>query len=147
MPLPIVHYAAAGGIIIDEEMLLVLDRPKRNEVRLPKGHVEPGEDAAAAALRETAEESGYCDLRIVADLGSQVVEFEYEGKHIVRTEHYFLMALNSKRKVRRSAKDRAQFNVLWLSLNQAVSRLTFAAEQREAQNAIAAYVQLLQSGA
>ena len=99
------RYAAAGGMVIDDGRMLVLDRPSRGEVRLPKGHMEAGEDAAETALRETMEESGYADLGIVADLGSQVVEFEFEGDHVVRTEHYFLLALVSETQVRRSKQD------------------------------------------
>ena len=38
------RYAAAGGVVVDGDRMLVLERPERNEVRLPKGHVEPGED-------------------------------------------------------------------------------------------------------
>ncbi len=74
------QYAAAGGVVIDDGRMLLLDRPLRREVRLPKGHIDPGETAAQAALRETAEESGYDDLEIMSDLGSQVVKFNFQGK-------------------------------------------------------------------
>ena len=81
------QYRAAGGVVLQQGVvpdldprqpyLLVLDRPSRNEVRLPKGHIDHGESAAEAALRETVEEAGYTDLEIVADLGEQIVEFDY----------------------------------------------------------------------
>jgi len=89
----IVRYVAAGGVVVHESRVLVLFRSNRSEVRLPKGHVEPGEEIEAAALRETREESGYADLTVKADLGTQVVEFDYNGRHVVRTERYFLMTL------------------------------------------------------
>ena len=57
------RYLAAGGVVVHDNQVLVLRRPHRAEVRLPKGHVEPGEDAAEAAIRETQEESGYQDVR------------------------------------------------------------------------------------
>jgi 8-oxo-dGTP pyrophosphatase MutT (NUDIX family) len=85
------RYTAAGGVVVDGARMLVLDRSERSEVRLPKGHVEAGEDLAATAVRETQEESGYADLDVVADLGEQIVEFDLLGDHVVRTEHYFLM--------------------------------------------------------
>ena len=131
-----VSYFAAGGVVIDCDRLLLLDRPDRNEVRLPKGHVEPNESVQRAALRETTEESGYADLEIVADLGSQVVEFDLTDTHIIRTEHYFLLRLCSNRKVSRDKKDAAQFAVRWAPLHDAVQDLTFAAEQAVAQRAI-----------
>ncbi len=137
--MPIVRYAAAGGVVIDRGRMLLLDRPDRQEVRLPKGHIEPGEDPAAAALRETREESGYADLAAVRDLGCRVVEFDHAGQHYVRTEHYFLMALVSQRRSERSFQDATQFRVLWVPLDQAPDRLTFAAEQDAARRAIAAF--------
>ena len=76
-----VRYAAAGGVVVQRDVLqglpaaethlLLLDRPRRAEVRLPKGHIDPGESAEEAALRETCEESGYCDLDVLADLGGE----------------------------------------------------------------------------
>jgi len=47
-----------------------------HEVRLPKGHIEPGEDDRSAALREVCEESGYCDLDVLADLPPQAAHGE-----------------------------------------------------------------------
>lgn len=133
-----VRYISAGGVVIDGERMLVLDRPSRGEIRLPKGHIDAGESAEEAALRETIEESGYADLEIECDLGEQVVEFEYAGKLITRTEHYFLMRLRSDRTEPRTLKDEEQFRVLWLPLAQAVEELTFAAEQEMARRAILA---------
>jgi 8-oxo-dGTP pyrophosphatase MutT (NUDIX family) len=131
----VVHYESAGGIVVDGERVLLLDRPARNEVRLPKGHVDPGETAEQAALREVTEESGYADLEIVANLGVAPVEFDFEGKHVVRTEHYFLMRLRSDRTVERDAKDRDQFRIRWAPLADAPALLTFPAEKERAQAA------------
>ncbi|MCB0130422.1 MAG: NUDIX domain-containing protein [Caldilineaceae bacterium] len=133
-----VQYTAAGGIVVHNRAVLLLDRKGRGEVRLPKGHVEEGESHTDAALRETMEEAGYADLRVVADLGSQVVKFDYNGKHFVRTEHYYLMQLESERQIPRNKKDAAQFAVLWVPLAEAAEKLTFAAEQAMVQRAIEA---------
>ena len=132
------RYSAAGGVVVHEGNVLLLLRPNRNEIRLPKGHIEEGEDPVTAALRETAEESGYDDLEIVADLGSKVVEFDYNGRHFVRTEHYFLMSLRSDRQCVRDAKDQAQFAVRWAPFNAALDELTFEAERETVRRAISA---------
>ncbi len=109
------QYIAAGGVVIDDGRMLLLDRPLRREVRLPKGHIDPGETAAGAALRETAEESGYADLEITGDLGRQVVSFNFQGDDFVRTEHYFLMRLHSDAQTSPQPKRRgAQFMPIWL---------------------------------
>jgi 8-oxo-dGTP pyrophosphatase MutT (NUDIX family) len=119
--------------------MLVLDRPGRSEVRLPKGHVENGEDLAAAAVRETQEESGYADLAVVADLGELTVAFDYAGDHVIRTEHYFLLDLRSQRRIKQPVKDARQFKPLWLTFDDAATRLTFPAEQEFARRAAAAH--------
>lgn len=133
------NYTAAGGVVIHDGKMLLLDRPTRGEIRLPKGHIEAGETPMEAALRETEEESGYADLEVVTDLGSQVVEFVYKGNEVMRVEHYFLMRLRSDWQVPRNAQDHGQFRPLWLPIEDAPSQLTYAAEQETARRAIAAY--------
>lgn len=132
----IVRYSAAGGVVIHAGQMLLLNRPSRGEVRLPKGHIEPGETAEVAALRETAEEAGYAEITIVADLGEHEVRFEYAGETFIRNEHYFLMRLDGDGRQPRSAKDAAQFEVIWVDLEEAADRLTYAAEQAVARRAV-----------
>lgn len=134
-----VEYVAAGGVIIHNDQMLLLDRPKRGEVRLPKGHVDPGETHRETALRETIEETGYFELAIVADLGERLVEFEYEDQHYRRTEHFYLMRKLGDGQEPRSPKDAKQFRPMWVPLAEAVELLTYLAEQEVAQHAIAVY--------
>src|SRR5262245_46656739 len=59
----------AAGILItrgaaDERKLLLLRNRRRGEWGFPKGHLEPGEDAAAGAARELAEETGITEYRL-----------------------------------------------------------------------------------
>ncbi len=133
-----VYYESAGGVVIHNGAMLLLDRPSRGEVRLPKGHIDPGESPEMAALRETTEESGYADLEIVQPLSMNDVEFTDGNKQVVRTEHYFLVHMLSERTMRRDEKDADEFAVLWVTLDKAPARLTFEAEQAVAQSAIAA---------
>jgi 8-oxo-dGTP pyrophosphatase MutT (NUDIX family) len=123
----VVCYTAAGGVVVHDDCVLVLRRPSRGEVRLPKGHVDPGEALQATALREVHEESGYADLVLKADLGSQVVEFDYQGRHVVRTEHYFLMVLGDSSDP--SSSGEKQFQPEWLTWEEALAELTFEAER------------------
>ena len=136
-----VSYVAAGGVIIEEGQMLLLDRPSRGEIRLPKGHVDPGETHDETALRETVEETGYADLEIVADLGERLVEFDREGRHYRRTEHYYLLRKNSDYQELRPRKDEEQFRPFWVPMTEAVNLLTYLAEQEVAQHAIETYQQ------
>lgn len=133
------EYESAGGVIIDGEKMLLLDRPSRGEVRLPKGHVEPGESPAETALREVQEETGIGALEILEDLGERIVEYEYEAVHYRRVERYFLMRQIGSDWVERPPKDAKQFHPVWIPLDEAPETLTYAAEQDAASRAISAY--------
>jgi 8-oxo-dGTP pyrophosphatase MutT (NUDIX family) len=132
------HYTAAGGVVVGIDRVLILRRPDRDEVRLPKGHVEKGESARETSLREVMEESGYADLGIIADLGHQTVEFDYKGKHVIRDERYFLMRLRSSRRIEREPQEH-QFLPDWLTWDKALSELTFEAEREWVRRAREAY--------
>jgi 8-oxo-(d)GTP phosphatase len=120
-----VRYVAAGGVVVERDLVLVLDRPSRDQIRLPKGHVEPGEDVEAAAVREVLEESGYTGV-VQADLGDQIVEFDYADRHWIRTERYFLMTLAPAVDV---ADCEPQFAPRWVSWDEADRVLTFEPER------------------
>lgn len=133
------EYEAAGGVVIHDGCMLLLDRPSRGEVRLPKGHIEPGEMPDETALREVQEETGIGDLVIVADLGSRTVEYDYKNVHYRRAEQYYLMQPVGGEPSEQSAKDAEQFQPFWASLDEAVFLLTYEAERDVARDAIEVY--------
>ncbi|MGD2216648.1 MAG: NUDIX domain-containing protein [Gemmatimonadales bacterium] len=122
------RYTAAGGVVVHDQCVLVLRRPSLGEIRLPKGHVQDGESVQEAALRETTEETGCTHLTVEADLGTQLVEFDHQGRHVVRTERCFLMALAPNSTVSPDLSEK-QFDPVWLAWEEAVCQLTFAAER------------------
>ncbi len=60
---------AAGAVLHRDGKIAVVHRPRRGDWSLPKGKLEPGEDDAAAALREVLEETGHRAV-IEHDLGT-----------------------------------------------------------------------------
>ncbi|MCL7454885.1 MAG: NUDIX domain-containing protein [Anaerolineae bacterium] len=114
------------------EKVLILLRPGRQgpsgraEMRLPKGHIEPGESHLQAALREVEEEAGLAEIRALASLGHQTVEFDWQGAHHIRQEHYFLMRVLGEV---RTGSAESQFEPLWLSWEEALTKVTFEAER------------------
>jgi ADP-ribose pyrophosphatase YjhB (NUDIX family) len=139
-PVPINRYDAAGGVVVRGEKVLVLIRRERNDIRLPKGHIEHGETPQEAALREVTEESGFSDLEICNDLGTQRVEFERNGKRTIRTEHYFLMMLCSEQNQNQPEPDRLP---VWLDWGDALEQLTYDAEKEWIRKALLAVPKLL----
>jgi len=126
-----ITYTAAGGVVMDATgtRVLLLVRPARDEVRLPKGHVDPDEDIADTALREVTEETGYDDVELISDLGEQLVAFPWEKKIVLRTEHYYLMRARSTHQIARPPADDQQFFPVWVKWEEASKHLTFEAEQ------------------
>lgn len=130
-----VHYQAAGGVVLGpDDRVLLIERTVdgQHEVRLPKGHIDAGETAAEAAQREVCEETGYCDLTLVADLGWQTTTFLRAGATVVRDERYYLMRLGSdqQRQPKFTSAREALFRNLWAAnLDEAEELLTFEAER------------------
>lgn len=135
--LPIHTYESAGGLVVQDGQVLLVRKRQVAEVRMPKGHIEPGEDRTQAALREVREETGYAHLQLVADLGTLTAEFPLDGKWIVRHESAFLMALDDMMTVPRDAKDTARFEPVWVPLADAPTLLTFETEKEFARRVLA----------
>lgn len=145
------RHRTAGGIVINGagEMLVLIRDVERvgklvHEVRLPKGHIDPGETDEQAAKREVAEESGYHHVEIIGDLGTAVSEFTFRDRRNVRTEHYYLMRLTDPRRdaPQPTHADEALFVPEWLPPAAAADALTYPSEKGFAQRAIAALATL-----
>ena len=111
--------AQAGGIVLREDpdaprFLLVRARKNPEHWIFPKGHVEPGETAEAAAVREVREEAGVLATPLVP-VGA--VEFE-DRSRTVRVEYFLL------RHERDVAADEAR-ETRWCAFDDALALLTF----------------------
>lgn len=88
---------SAGGLVVDlggavprAALIGRTDRRGRLLWSLPKGHIERGETAEQAAVREVAEETGI-NGEIMAELGSVDFWFMAEGRRVHKTVRHFLM--------------------------------------------------------
>ena len=103
-----------------------LDRRGRLLWSLPKGHVEEGETAEAAAVREVMEETGITG-RVVAPLGTIDFWFVADGRRIHKTVHHFLLLATAGEL---SDDDVEVAQVEWVPLAQLGDRLAYADERR-----------------
>ena len=70
MPQRMIRTESAGGVVLNRAGQVLIVNQKGTSWSLPKGHVEAGEDALAAARREIEEESGVAELDYVGECGS-----------------------------------------------------------------------------
>ena len=66
----LIHTESAGGVVLNGAGQVLVVNQKGTSWSLPKGHVEEGEDALAAARREIQEEAGVTQLEYLGDFGS-----------------------------------------------------------------------------
>ena len=109
----------AGGIAFrgsgrDLKILLVTSKKQPGFWLFPKGHVEPGETAAEAGVRETQEEAG-----VTGDLlgPAGTLEYDWSGKRY-RVEYFLIRATSEA-----PANDGR--TIAWLAFDEALERLSF----------------------
>ena len=130
-------YRSAGGFVVHNGQFLLIHKLINGEIRMPKGHIEPGEARAAAAIREVREETGYADVTVLADLGTQTAQFVRYERPTVREESAFLLKLESEETAARTLEDEDRFEPFWAPAAQAPALLTFETEQEFARRALA----------
>ncbi len=128
-----VEETSAGGLVVDSSttppraaLIARHDRRGRLVWSLPKGHVEPGETAEQAAVREVEEETGIRS-RVTATLGTIDFWFVADGRRIHKTVHHYLLeALGGEL----SDEDVEVVEVQWFPLPQLAEVLAYADERR-----------------
>ncbi|MEA2386116.1 MAG: hypothetical protein QOJ22_290 [Thermoleophilaceae bacterium] len=134
---PLVREFSAGGLVVRR----MRGRPYIAAVRvkdgtvlaLPKGHIEPGESGADAAVREVREETGI-DSRVVEKLDDIRYWYTRDGARVLKVVSFFLLGYRSGsvRDYQREEVDGAE----WLALEEAPGRLAYRGERRMAEAAL-----------
>jgi diadenosine hexaphosphate hydrolase (ATP-forming) len=114
-----------GGIVFQArecqpQVLLVGARKAPGQWIFPKGHLEPGESAGSAALREVNEEAGV-EGRLVGPVG-EPIEFR-SGAEPVRVQYFLIQATRDGASPEGRPKQ-------WLPIEPALSTLSFEESRR-----------------
>ena len=85
---------SAGGVVYRMDgttPLFLLIRDSYQNWGFPKGHLETGERAEDAAVREVREETGLADLTVRGAIETIDWHFRFRGKLVHKVCHFFLM--------------------------------------------------------
>ncbi len=85
---------SAGGVVKNKEGKILVVSQRGTSWSLPKGHIEPGENAREASKREIEEESGLTNITFIKELGTysrfKIAKDGGEDTSEKKTLHIFL---------------------------------------------------------
>lgn len=118
-----VKVESAGGVVLNNQgLILVVSQPGKSW-SLPKGRVEKGESRIAAARREIFEETGLKNLKLVKELGHyKRFGGTDTGKKELKTIFMFLFKTSQKML---KSKDLANKQAKWVPKEQVTKLLTY----------------------
>lgn len=127
---PTVAETSAGGLAVDRSagrgvLIARLDKRGRTLWSLPKGHIEPGESAEQAAVREVHEETGV-SATVLAPLGTIAFWFMADGTRVRKTVHHYLLDAHT---TDLSDEDPEVSEVAWFPLDEVTAQLAYADER------------------
>ena len=117
---------SAGGVVvrrIEGRMHLLVIRDPYQNWGLPKGHLESGEMAADAALREVREETGLSALDMGPGLGTIDWYFRMGDQVIHKYCEFFLMGSSEGEPTPELAEGITE--VVWVPLEEATERISY----------------------
>ena len=105
----------AGGVVISKKGKVLLVNQRGNSWSLPKGHIEEGEDAKTAAIREIEEEAGITRLIFIKDLGSYSrYKIGLDGRDDTRELKHITMFMFSTDELKLSPQDPNHPEARWV---------------------------------
>jgi mutator protein MutT len=121
---------SAGGVVVrGEETLVIVPRRRGADgarvLALPKGHIDPGETALQAAVREVREETGV-DAEPLRDLGEVHYFYRREGRTVPKSVVFFLLRYVSGNT---DDHDDEVEEARWMALAEAADALTYEGER------------------
>lgn len=124
----IVREPTAGGIVFrftpdqkDIEILLIQD--SKNRWTIPKGHIEPGETAKQAAIREIGEEAGLFHIQVLTWLGKIHFKYRRIDKLVLMTTQIYLV--RSLDKSEAPTKEKWMHGIQWFSFTEALEAIEY----------------------
>lgn len=125
-------------MVSGERALVIVPRRRAADgsrvLGLPKGHIDPGETALRAAVREVREETGV-EAELVQELGEVRYWYRREGRAVPKSVLFYLLRYRSGDI---EDHDDEVEEVQWMALAEACAALTYEGEREMARRALRA---------
>lgn len=134
---------SAGGVVtrrIDGDVHILLIRDPYRNLGLPKGHLEKGEAAVDAALREVTEETGLDALEVGPELATIDWYFRLRGRLVHKYCAFYLMHSPEGDPV--PEMDEGITECIWVPMDDAITRIAYD----NARSVVEAAVQRIRAG-
>jgi 8-oxo-dGTP pyrophosphatase MutT (NUDIX family) len=128
---------SAGGVAVRDRACVVIVPTRRaadgsKVLALPKGHPEPGENAADAALREVREEAGVT-ATLREKLGDVRYFYQRGGRRVAKVVSFYLLDYVAGEP---EEHDHEVEEARWMALEEAAELLTYRGERDMAARAL-----------
>lgn len=124
----IVREPTSGGIVFrlskdqkDIEILLIQD--SKNRWTIPKGHIEPGENAKQTAIREIGEEAGLFHIEVLGWLGKIHFKYRRLDQLVLMTTQVYLV--HSLDKTETPTKEKWMNGIKWFKFADALNAIEY----------------------
>ncbi|MFM1779617.1 MAG: hypothetical protein RIS51_762 [Actinomycetota bacterium] len=137
----VVQEVSAGGLVLaadNSAKVAIISHKNRGGHAawvIPKGHIEKGESAEQAAVREVFEETGI-EAEIIEKIGEISYSFKASGKRIEKTVHHFLLKQTGGFLTHEGDPTGEVVGVAWFDLAELEGVLAHENERRVAQQAL-----------
>lgn len=124
----VVREPTAGGIVFrtspdgkDIEILLIQD--SKGRWTIPKGHIEPGENAKETAIREIGEEAGLFHIEVLMWLGKIHFQYRRIDKLVLMTTQIYLVRATDKHET--PVKEQWMRGIKWFKFKDALEAIEY----------------------